>query len=151
MSTTSGITGNSSSSSTATGSTSATTQNLTTQDFITMMVTQLQNQDPLNPTSSQDLLQQESAIGSLQASTDTQTAMGAISQQTQIGSASSLIGKSVTGIDTANNSVTGTVGSVSVSSTAVTLNLDDGSAVSLSNISSIQPVTTSSGSSTTSN
>ena len=150
MSTTSGITGNSSSSSSTTAASNSST-NLTTQDFITMMVTQLQNQDPLNPTSSQDLLQQESAIGALQASTDTQTAMSAISQQTQIGSASSLIGKSVTGIDTANNSVSGVVNSVSVSSSAATLNLDDGSSVALSNISSITEPASSSSSSSKSN
>jgi flagellar basal-body rod modification protein FlgD len=125
--------GTTSSTSSSTGS-----YNLSTQDFITMMVTQLQNQDPLNPTSSQDLLQQESSIGSLEASTDTQTAMQNISLQTQIGSASSLIGKSVTGIGSDNNNVSGTVTSVSVTSTGANLNLTDGSTLSLTNVSSIQ-------------
>lgn len=139
------------SSSTSSSSSSTGTYSLSTQDFITMMVTQLQNQDPLNPTSSQDLLQQESSIGSLEASTDTQTAMQNISLQTQIGSASSLIGKSVTGIGTDNNSHTGTVTSVSVTSSGANLNLTDGSTLSLTNVSSIEDADDSSADGTSTN
>jgi flagellar basal-body rod modification protein FlgD len=102
-----------------------------------MMVTQLENQDPLNPTDSQTLLAQESSIGQLEAATDTQTTMQSLTLQTQIGSASNLIGKGVTGIDANNNSVSGTVSSVQVSSGSVNLQLDNGSSLSLSNVASI--------------
>ena len=126
-----------STSGTSSSSSSNASYNLTTQDFIQMMVTQLENQDPLNPTDSQALLAQESSIGQLEAATDTQTTMQSLTLQTQIGSASSLIGRSVTGIDGNNNSVNGTVSSVQVSSGNVSLQLDNGSTLSLSNVSSI--------------
>ncbi len=132
----------SSSSSTNSSSGSNTSSNayaLTPQDFLSLMVTQLQNQDPLSPASDSDLLNQMSSIGQLQSSTDLQSTMSSVTLQTQIGSASALIGKSVTGISTANKSVTGTVDSVGVAGSTVNLNLDTGDTVTISNVSSIKP------------
>jgi flagellar basal-body rod modification protein FlgD len=121
---------------------------LTPQDFVQMMVTQLQNQDPLDPTNSQDILSQISQIGQLQTSDQLQTTLTGLSLQQQIGSASSMIGKSVKGFDTNNNAVSGNVTSVSVSqaTNTVTLNLDSGSALPLGNVTAISqpaPATTS--------
>ena len=48
---------------------------LKTADFIKMMVTQLQNQDPTDPVKNQDLLAQMSQIGQLQSSQDLQTSL----------------------------------------------------------------------------
>ncbi len=106
------------------------------------MVTQLQNQDPMSPASDSELLSQMSNIGSLESSTDLQTTMKSVTLQTQVGSASALIGKTVTGISTANKSATGVVDSVSVSGTDVDLNLDTGDVVSVSNLSSISGAAT---------
>lgn len=112
---------------------------LTPADFVQMMVTQLQNQDPLDPTNTQDILSQISEIGQLQSSDQLQTTLTGLSLQQQIGSASSLIGKAVKGFDASNNTVNGTVTSVSVSqaTNSVTLNLDSGSTLPLSNVTSI--------------
>jgi flagellar basal-body rod modification protein FlgD len=112
---------------------------LTPSDFIQMMVTQLENQDPLNPTSSQDLLSQMSSIGQLQSSDTLQTTLTSLSLQSQIGSASSLIGKYVQGTDANQNAVTGTVTSVSVNQAAntVALNLDSGGSLPLANVTGI--------------
>lgn len=115
-----------------------------------MMVTQLQNQDPLSPTSNQDLLAQMSSIGQLQASTQSTSTLQSMQLQTQIGSASSLIGKTVDGIDSTNATVSGIVSSVQVAGGNVTLQLANGSNVALTNISSITSPTSTS-SSTTSN
>ncbi len=117
---------------------------LTPNDFINLMVTELQNQDPTQPESSDALLSQMSEIGQLQSSDSLQTTLGGLAQQNQIGAASSLIGKSVQGLDASNNSVTGTVSSVNVASSGVTLELDTGDSVSLTDVTSIAP-----GSSTT--
>ncbi len=124
---------NASSASNASGS----AYSLTPQNFIQLMVTQLENQDPMSPASDSELLSQMSDIGSLQSSTDLQSTMKSVTLQTQVGSASALIGKTVTGINTANKSATGVVDSVSVSGTDVDLNLDTGDTVSVSNLSSI--------------
>ncbi len=122
---------------------------LTPADFINLMVTQLKNQDPLSPASDSELLSQMSEIGQLQSSTDLQTTMKSVTLQTQVGSASALIGKSITGINTANKSVSGTVDSVGVSGSTVNLKLDTGDTVAISNVSSIAATSTA-GSTTTS-
>lgn len=107
------------------------------KDFISLMVTQLENQDPTNPTSSDQLLTQMSQIGQLESSTSLQSTMASVTLQTQVGSASSLIGKTVKGIDSSNASATGKVNSVSITNNSVNLNLDNGSTVPITNLSSI--------------
>jgi flagellar basal-body rod modification protein FlgD len=126
------------------GSTSSTTStlsnpslNMTPQDFMNIMVTQLENQDPLDPTSASDLLQQVSEIGQLSSTDQLQTSMQSMTLQSQIGSASSLIGKNVTGLDGNGNATSGLVNSVQVQSDAAYLELDNGDTVSLSNVSTI--------------
>jgi len=108
-------------------------------DFINMMITQLQNQDPMQPTDSNALLQQMSAIGQMQASSDMQTTLQSLTLQNQIGAASSLIGKSVTGQDANGNVLVGLVNSVQVTQSGVTLQLDSGKSLDLSKLTAIAP------------
>jgi flagellar hook assembly protein FlgD len=72
---------------------------LKTEDFIKMMITQLQHQDPLEPAKNQELLAQMSQIGQLQSATSLQESLKGMAMQNQIGSASALIGKTVQGLD----------------------------------------------------
>jgi flagellar basal-body rod modification protein FlgD len=111
-----------------------------------MMITQLRNQDPLNPTSTSDLMSQMSQVGQLQSTAQLQTTLQGLATQTQIGAASSLMGKQVTGLDINSNPVSGLVSTVQVTSTGVNLQLQDGSQLALSNVSSISPATATSGS-----
>lgn len=115
---------------------------LSSSDFMNMMITQLQNQDPLNPTSTDDLMSEMSQIGQMQSNSQLQTTLTGLASQTQIGAASSLIGKQVTGIDANNNDVAGNVSSVQVTSSGVNLQLDSGGTLSLSNVATIGPGTT---------
>ena len=107
------------------------------QDFINMMITQLQNQDPLKPEQSSELLSQMSQIGQLQSATDLQSSLKSMVLQNQVGSASSLIGKKVEGLDPRGQVLQGTVSSVSVSSDGVSLELDTGQSLPLSSVTSI--------------
>jgi flagellar basal-body rod modification protein FlgD len=100
---------------------------------------QLKNQDPLNPTSSDQLMSEMSQIGQLQSTQQLQTTLQGLATQTQIGSASSLIGKQISGLDVNSNPANGIVGSVQVTSTGVNLPLENGTLVSLSNVSTISP------------
>jgi flagellar basal-body rod modification protein FlgD len=113
-----------------------------------MMITQLQNQDPLDPTDSQDILSQMSEIGQLQSSDQLQTSLTGLVLQNQIGSSSSLIGKSVQGIDASNNQTAGVVTGVSVNQNAntVSLTLDNGDTLPLTGVSSITQASTTSSS-----
>jgi flagellar basal-body rod modification protein FlgD len=117
----------------------AAASSLTPTDFLNMMITQLQHQDPLNPTSSSDLLAQMSQIGQLQASTTLQTQLTGFGLQTSIGTASSMIGKTVQGLDTNNNPITGVVTSVQVQKGNVSLGLDKGGTMALTNVTAITP------------
>jgi flagellar basal-body rod modification protein FlgD len=110
------------------------------EDFIKMMITQLQNQDPLQPAKNEELLAQMSQIGQLQSSTQLQDSLQKMVVQNQIGSASSLIGKFVQGLSDDNKSVSGTVSSIRVEDNTVRLELDDGTNLPLGNVITISPV-----------
>jgi flagellar basal-body rod modification protein FlgD len=114
---------------------------LKTEDFIKMMITQLQNQDPLEPAKNQELLAQMSQIGQLQSATTLQQSLQGMVLQNQIGSASSLIGKTVNGLDSTDAPVTGLVNSVKVGSEGVSLELDNGNSLLLSRVTQIAPPT----------
>ena len=107
------------------------------EDFIKMMVTQLQNQDPTNPAKNDELLAQMSQIGQLQASTTLTDSIKGMVLQNQIGSAGNLIGKTVQGVDDQNNMVTGVVNSVKVNQDSVSLELDNGKSLALGKVTSI--------------
>jgi flagellar basal-body rod modification protein FlgD len=110
---------------------------LETEDFINMMLTQLQNQDPTEPAKNQELLAQMSQIGQLQSATTLQESLKGMVTQNQIGAAAGLIGKSVQGLDANDDPIDGTVTSVRVESDGVSLELDNGQRLSLSRVTSI--------------
>ena len=112
---------------------------LKTEDFIKMMITQLQNQDPLEPAKNQELLAQMSQIGQLQSATSLQDTLKGMVLENQIGSASALIGKTVQGLDSQDDPVTGLVNSVKVGADGVSLELDNGKSLMLSRVTQISP------------
>ncbi|HZL35962.1 MAG TPA: flagellar hook capping FlgD N-terminal domain-containing protein [Tepidisphaeraceae bacterium] len=120
----------------------ASTKAMTPSDFLNLMVTQLQNQDPTQPTSSADLLAQMSQIGQMQSATSMQTAMQGITLQNSIGAASSLIGKTVQGMDAQNNTISGMVNSVKVLNNGVSLELDNGQELDIARVTNIAPTPT---------
>jgi flagellar basal-body rod modification protein FlgD len=113
--------------------------NLKPQDFINLMVTQLQHQDPTQPASNSELLSQMSNIGQLESSTQLQTSLTSMTLQSSIGAASALIGKSVQGLDVNNNPIGGLVNSVQVQNNGVSLQLDNGQSLDLSRVTNIAP------------
>ncbi len=73
------------------------TSELDADDFLQLLVTQLTNQDPLEPTSNEELLQQLSAIRDIQLSTTLADSLKTLTGNQRYGSAAALIGKHVTG------------------------------------------------------
>jgi len=110
---------------------------LKTEDFINMMVTQLKNQDPMEPAKNEQLLAQMSQIGQLQSSNLLQDSLKGMVLQNQIGSAGNLLGKSVEGLDANDESVKGIVTSVRVESDNVVLELSNGKGLPLGRVTSI--------------
>jgi flagellar basal-body rod modification protein FlgD len=99
---------------------------LKTEDFIRMMITQLQYQDPMEPAKNQELLAQMSQIGQLQSNTAMQETLKGITLQNQIGAAGQMIGKMVEGLDANDEKIEGLVTSVRIAEQRVYLELDNG-------------------------
>jgi flagellar basal-body rod modification protein FlgD len=112
---------------------------LQTEDFIKMMITQLQNQDPLQPAKNEELLAQMSQIGQLQSQQTLQESLKSMVLQNNLGAAGNLIGKLVTGLDESGKPSEGIVTSVRVVGDLVTLELDNGKALPLGNVTQISP------------
>src|SRR5580700_279889 len=100
---------NSSTAAAASGSTTANTgsNSLTTADFMKMLIAELQNQDPTQPMSNQDLLTQLSTMSQLQSTQDLDNALQTNTNNQQLSIASSFIGRSVQGTDSNKNPVSG--------------------------------------------
>jgi len=109
------------------------------EDFIKMMITQLQNQDPLAPAKNEELLAQMSQIGQLQSSTTLTDTLKGLTKQNQISSASALIGKTVQGLDDGDDAVEGVVSSIRVAGDKVTLELENGKALTLERVTAVSP------------
>jgi flagellar basal-body rod modification protein FlgD len=110
---------------------------LKAEDFIKMMVTQLQNQDPTDPEKNSELLAQMSQIGQLQTATELQDSMKSLVLQNSLGAAGNLIGKMVQGLDEDGSDMQGLVTSVHVENNEVSLELDSGKSLKLSRVTSI--------------
>jgi flagellar basal-body rod modification protein FlgD len=107
---------------------------LQTEDFIKMMLTQLQHQDPLEPAKNQELLAQMSQIGQLQSQTQLTDSLKSMVLQNNLGAAGNLIGKQVQGVDGVGKEVTGLVNSVRVENGNVFLELDNGKSLALTKV-----------------
>jgi flagellar basal-body rod modification protein FlgD len=112
---------------------------LKAEDFINMMITQLQNQDPMEPAKNEQLLAQMSQIGQLQSATQLQQSLSGMVLQNQIGSAGNLIGKTIQGLDDGNEQVQGVVNSVRVEKDKVFLELDNGKRLAMDRVTTIAP------------
>lgn len=80
---------------------------LDSQDFMKLLITQLQNQDPSEPIGNEELLNQLSQMRNIQASIELEDAMKAITSNQQLSTAATFIGKSVTGTNANEQQVTG--------------------------------------------
>jgi flagellar basal-body rod modification protein FlgD len=127
----------------------STNSTLSPSDFISLLVTQLQNQDPTQPMDNTTLLTQLSQIGQLESSDSLQTTLQGITLQSSIGSAGNMIGKSVQGLDDNGNSVSGIVTSIQVQNQSVYLSLDSGASLQLGNVEQIAPGNSTTGTTTT--
>ena len=83
-------------------------------DFLKLMLTELQNQDPLNPTDNAALLQQVGELRGISSNDQLVSTLKGFSNTQELTTASSLIGKTVKGLDIGAKEVSGEVTSVSV-------------------------------------
>lgn len=82
--------------------------------FLNLMITELQNQDPLNPTDNAALMEQVGQLRSISANDTLIKTLTSFSTTQELTTASGLIGKKVKGLDSDAKEVNGAVSSVSV-------------------------------------
>jgi flagellar basal-body rod modification protein FlgD len=111
---------------------------LTADDFLSLLVTQMQYQDPLSPMDQQDFLGQLAQFNSLQQSVQLNEYFQHFMQFQELTQATSLIGKDivalVTGSDGNVYSAEGTVKEVYFTSSGAYLKLEDGAEVALQDV-----------------
>lgn len=112
---------------------------LSSDDFFKLLIAQLTNQDPMEPTSNEELLQQISSIRDIELSTTLTASLQKLAGQQQFGSASTLIGQYVTSVaDNHGNVKAGTVVGVKFDPQGQpTLQLSSGIELDMSQLASI--------------
>lgn len=110
---------------------------LSSDEFLDIVLQEIQNQDPLEPNDTSQMLEQLSTIKSIQSDSDMIDSLGELVGQNELASASGLIGKLVSGLNNENNRVAGIVESVTQGSDGVSLQLDDGTRVPMSRLDAI--------------
>jgi len=110
---------------------------LTASDFLNLMVTQLQNQDPLNPDSSDSLLNQTASLSEVEGINQLNTNITQLLSSQQLTQAAALIGTNVTYLATGSSTPqSGTVSAVSLVNGQAQLTIGSAS-VPLSQVQSI--------------
>ena len=94
--------------------------------FLTLLVTELKNQDPTKPTDNAEFISQLASFSNVEQQIQVNEKLTTLIQATQLGEASNLINKTVTSAD---GSVSGLVTSVRLTSEGVVAKLADGGEV----------------------
>lgn len=106
--------------------------------FFKLLVTQLQNQDPLNPMENRDFISQMAQFTSLEQMKQMNDSMSSFVEMKGLAEGASLIGKTVeTSGGEDENTIKGVVEKVSYSEDSMDLVLENGTKVSADNISMI--------------
>jgi len=121
---------------------------LTSQDFMTMLLAELKNQDPTQPVSNSDLLNQLSQMQSLQSNVELNSTLTSFASNQQIASGASFLGKVVTGTDSNKKPVSGVADSVSMQNGTLTIGVGS-SSIPIGNLTGV--ALASAGSATTGN
>lgn len=125
---------------TTSGNTANAMGTMKSEDFLNVMITQLQNQDPLEPMDNEQLLSQLSQIYSLESNMRLTETLDKLSGNQQMSSASTLIGKVVSGLNESDSTAIGRVASVSIEDGEILLELDTGDRMNINQIQRVVPV-----------
>lgn len=110
------------------------------EDFLKLLITQITNQDPLEPTSNEDLLKQMASIRDIEVNTRLAESLKTLTDHQQFGASSSLIGRYVTSLPDDNGlTVTGVVAGVRFTPDGrAVLQLESGADVPVERLASVE-------------
>lgn len=112
---------------------------LKSDEFIKVMLSELKNQDPLNPQDSSKLLEQLSSLRNIESQLDLQDKLSSLVLQNQVASAGNMIGKLVSGLDDSNDAIQGVVTAVRVADGKAILELDSGKTLGMDRVTRVGP------------
>ncbi len=110
---------------------------LSTEEFVRVIFTELQSQDPFQPQDSGKLLEQLSSLRNIESQTTLQEDLKELVRQNQAATAGTLIGRRVEGLTATNETVRAQVQSVRVGNDGVILELAGGKTLEMSRMTRI--------------
>ena len=105
--------------------------------FLKLMVTQLHDQDPLNPSDTSNFLSELAQFTSLEQQTNTASSAQTLATQSASSEALSLLGHSVSYVDTAGSSQSGQVTAINLAGSAPTLTIGGSAGISPSQVTGV--------------
>jgi len=111
---------------------------LDVETFTKLLVAELQNQDPLSPMDSAQIIQQVSEIRSIQSSTELSKTLQAVLLGQNVTTASTMIGHTIAGLTDDAKPITGKVDKVTIADGVTKLHVG-ASTIDLKNVSEILP------------
>ena len=118
------------------GANASTFASLTPDDFLKMLITELKNQDPTNPTDNAQILQQISEMSNISATNSLTTSLNGMLTEQNLSAASALVGRNVQGLADDGSNASGKVDSVTITGGTAKLNIGQ-QTVSLTNVQQI--------------
>ena len=113
---------------TASGAASSVRNTLNYNNFLKLLVAQLQNQDPTNPADPTSFVSQLASFSAVEQQINANSKLDALLTEASLSQGASIIGRTVTSADGATS---GQVASVQITSTGATAVLADGNTVDL--------------------
>ncbi|MEQ8317439.1 MAG: flagellar hook capping FlgD N-terminal domain-containing protein [Phycisphaerales bacterium] len=110
---------------------------LDSQEFLGIILAELQAQDPLAPNDTNALVQQLSSVRSIESDLQLTEKLESLVTDNRLASATSMVGRRVEGIDEADQTIVGTVAAVRTRDGAPTLLLQDGSTLPLDRLTGV--------------
>ena len=125
----------SSASSSSSSSAAAATNSLSYNDFLTMLLAEMKNQDPTQPMDPTAMVSQLVTISQVGQAVQTNTTLASLLTSSQLTQAEIGVGETISGPDATTSTQTdsGTITSVSVTSSGSTATLSNGDSVTVGN------------------
>jgi len=117
---------------------------VTSEQWLGIILEELTNQDPLAPNDTAATLEQLNSLRSIESDLSLQSQLESLVLQNSIGQAGALIGRQVEGLSTTGQAVAGVVESVRVVEGESRLQLQSGSTIEFSNVTNVANVVTAS-------
>ncbi|MFN3166325.1 MAG: flagellar hook assembly protein FlgD [Phycisphaeraceae bacterium] len=111
---------------------------LSSGEFLQIILSELSNQDPLAPNDTAAILEQLSSIRNIESQVQLDDKLEALVTQNSIASSANMIGKYVTGLNGQNNTVEGLVESLSVKDGKPVLNLAGGGELNADRVTKVE-------------